>query len=480
MAYYVTTDGVDQTIDAPGFLFPSTGIIRIAVDRELFTGGGGIQITTPSSGSIIFYSPASNYFQISFTGTSQFMFGAGGYTFVRGEQAIELDFDLGVIRCYGGASSALLGTFTATSVLSSLGGTTSTSLTWGKRINDYSQSDVYAFQILENAVLVRDYDPSLSNGTGLVVPDGQGGTSASLSNYNPPNDDSQWVFYGAAGGNTIDGVFNLPALTAAGSITNTLPQPIINGAFALPALTVVGSITNDTPQPIINGAFNLPALSVVGSITNTLPQPIINGAFSLPALTVSGDVTNTLPQPTINGVFNLPALTASGDITNTLPQPAIDGAFSMPLMTVAGDITNSEPASPVINGAFSMPVLTVLGDISNTLPEPIINGAFSMPLISVSGQIVNVLPQPIINGLFSMPLLQANGSITVELPQPEISGAFSMPAISVQGFITMSGVEIVIDTQTNINQIFLNSSINQVFFSANINQESLSNNINYN
>jgi hypothetical protein len=203
MAYYVTTDGVDRTIDAPGFLFPSTGIIRIAVDRELFTGGGGIQITTPSSGSIIFYSPASNYFQISFTGTGQFMFGPAGYTFVRGEQAIELDFDLGVIRCYGGASSALLGTFTATSVLSSLGGTTSTSLTWGKRINDYSQSDVYAFQILENAVLVRDYDPSLSNGTGLVVPDGQGGTSASLVNYNPPNDDSQWVFYGS-GGLTID------------------------------------------------------------------------------------------------------------------------------------------------------------------------------------------------------------------------------------------------------------------------------------
>jgi hypothetical protein len=197
MAYYVTTDGVDQTIDAPGFLFPSTGIIRIAVDRELFTGGGGIQITTPSSGSIIFYAPASNYFQISFTGTSQFMFGAAGYSFARGEQAIELDFDLGVIRCYGGASSALLGTFTATSVLSSLGGTTSTSLTWGKRVNDYSQSDVYAFQILENAVLVRDYDPSLSNGTGLVVPDGQGGTSASLINYNPPNDDSQWVFYGS-------------------------------------------------------------------------------------------------------------------------------------------------------------------------------------------------------------------------------------------------------------------------------------------
>jgi hypothetical protein len=199
MAYYVTTDGVDQTIDAPGFLFPSTGIIRIAVDRELFTGGGGIQITTPSSGSIIFYSPASNYFQISFTGTSQFMFGAGGYTFVRGEQAIELDFDLGVIRCYGGASSALLGTFTATSVLSSLGGTTSTSLTWGKRLSDYSQSDVYAFQILENAVLVRDYDPSLSNGTGLVVPESLGGTSASLINYNPPNDDSQWVFYGSGG-----------------------------------------------------------------------------------------------------------------------------------------------------------------------------------------------------------------------------------------------------------------------------------------
>ena len=475
MAYLVTTDGVDQTIELPAYTFPTSGIVRLYIDQQAASTNSGYQISVAGS-TVRFTIGNFGNLDLNFAGSTQSVFGIS--TGARLELALEWDFGLNVFRILVNGTQAG-SDFAAASTMSAFSGATTTTFYWGRRFGSYIQSDVYVIQISESGTIVRDYDPSLSGGTGLVIPDSLGGTSAPLINYSPPNDNSQWVFYGAAG-NTIDGVFNLPALTAAGSITNTLPQPIINGAFALPALAVAGSITNDIPQPIINGAFNLPALSATGSITNTLPQPVIDGAFSLPALTVSGDVTNTLPQPVISGAFNLPALTASGDITNTLPQPAIDGAFSMPIMTVAGDITNTESANPVINGAFSMPALTVLGDISNTLPEPIIDGAFSMPLISVSGQVVNVLPQPIINGLVSMPLIQANGSVTVELPQPEINGLFSMPALSVQGFITMSGVEIVIDTQANINQIFLNSSINQVFFSANINQESSSNNINYN
>jgi hypothetical protein len=301
MAYYVTTDGVNQTIDAPGFLFPSTGIIRIAVDRELLTGGGGIQITTPSSGSIIFYAPASNYFQISFTGTSQFMFGAAGYSFVRGEQAIELDFGLGVIRCYGGASSALLGTFTATSVLSSLGGTTSTSLTWGKRLSDYSQSDVYAFQILENAVLVKDYDPSLSNGTGLVVPESLGGTSASLINYNPPNDDSQWVFYGASGTTAAITEVSQPFTdaitgTVIGSISaaiTELSQPFTDSIVADLAGNLAAAIT-ESSQPFTDSITGTVFGNLSAAITET--AGVFSSAISATLTPFSGAISGSITE----------------------------------------------------------------------------------------------------------------------------------------------------------------------------------------
>ena len=61
---------------------------------------------------------------------------------------------------------------------------------------------LYYATFIVNGVVQKDYQPSLSNGTGSVLPDATGGPSATLIQF--PSDDSQWVFYstGAAGPDT--------------------------------------------------------------------------------------------------------------------------------------------------------------------------------------------------------------------------------------------------------------------------------------
>lgn len=144
-----------------------------------------------------------------------------------------------------------------------------------------------------------------------------------------------------------------------------------------------------------------------------------DAAFELPKLTLSASGSATLPQPTANGAFTLNLLTASASGTATLPQPDISGAFSLQPLTVSASGSATLP-QPNVTGAFSVPLLTLSGDASATLPQPIANGAFNIPIATVSG------------------------------------------------FATISGLTLIIDRQTNINQQFLSANIKQQFLNNNI------------
>jgi hypothetical protein len=260
-----------------------------------------------------------------------------------------------------------------------------------------------------------------------------------------PVDDSQWVFYGAAGGVTGDAAFNLPVLTLSASGSATVAQPTATGAFTL----------------------NLLAVSASG--TATLPQPEISGSFSLQPVTVSSTGSATLPQPNIIGAFSVPLLTLSGATSATLPQPDIIGAFSYPLLTVSAS-GSATTANPFISGNITFEKLIISGAASATLPQPDISGAFSLPKLTVSGTASALVPQPIINGNIALEKLTISASGAATLPQPIAIGAFNIPIATVSGFATISGLTLIIDSKTNINQQFL---------SANISQNNLSNNIIY-
>lgn len=64
--------------------------------------------------------------------------------------------------------------------------------------------DLYYFNFYENGVVRRNYNPTSSGGTGLILPDDSvNADNGALLGYDPPNDDSQWVFYDAGGGGLV-------------------------------------------------------------------------------------------------------------------------------------------------------------------------------------------------------------------------------------------------------------------------------------
>ena len=67
---------------------------------------------------------------------------------------------------------------------------------------------------------------------------------------------------------------------------------------------------------------------------------------------------------------------------------------------------------------------------------------------------------PVINGAFNLPVLSVAGIVTVIVPQPIINGNITLPALRVQGFATVSGLRIIVDPLTNINQQYLSNNIN--------------------
>jgi hypothetical protein len=295
-----------------------------------------------------------------------------------------------------------------------------------------------------------------------------------------------------SGGVTANGAFTIPQLTITGSATATLPQPIADGAFTIPQFTITGSASAALPQPIADGAFTIPQFTITGSATATLPQPIADGAFTIPQFTIAGSATATLPQPIADGAFTIPQFTITGSASVTLPQPIADGAFTIPQFTIAGSasatvtgnvatgaftipqftIAGSASATqpqPIANGAFTIPQFTIAGSASATLPQPIANGAFTIPHFTIAGSASALLPQPIINGILVFPTMTISGSASVTLPQPVATGAFTIPLFTINGFATVSGLEVIVNSDTNIDQIFLSSNIDQIFLSNNIN-----------
>ena len=423
MAYYLEFDGVDDHVTTSGFsAIPSTFDLEcdfesVSMSRQALIHGEG--------GGHIEWQRASN----SITGIANINSGwrtltASGYTSI-GRYKVRLIYDgtLFSLSVDGDIKDSL-------AISGAIG--LHEPYVIGKHAiaNRYPlYGNLYNARITTNYA-AADYDPSASGGTGSILPDTVGGNNGTLVNF--PTDNSQWVFYSApSAGVTASSAFTLPKLTLSASGSATLPQPSASGAFSFQPISISSSGSATLPQPEISGAFSVPILSASGSASATLPQPSISGAFSYPVLTVSASGSATTTNADINGNITFNKFTVSGNASATLPQPDVIGAFSLPKLTIDGT------ASAII-------------------PQPIINGNINLSKLTIS----------------------ANGTVT--LPQPVANGSFSLPLITTRAFATVSGLDLIIDPKTNINQVALSANINQVLLSANINQTNLSNNIVYN
>jgi hypothetical protein len=254
-SYYLTTNGTDQSIDMEPYTFPTSGIARIVVDAEIVAGGGTLYIRTPIASEFTLSIPADNYGALGSQEGLEYMFGESGYAYARGDYGFEFDFDTGDIRVY--IAGTLAGTFNYPDRLATLAGETTSTLSWGIVLSSYAQSDVYSMNVSENGVPVHTYDPSLSNGTGLVLTDSVGDAVATLNGYNPPNDDSQWVGYG---GGEVD--TTLPVIVVSGDLVTAI---VVNGTFTSPTSsatddtdgTVAVNIDGDTVDPDTVGSYTI-------------------------------------------------------------------------------------------------------------------------------------------------------------------------------------------------------------------------------
>jgi hypothetical protein len=358
-------------------------------------------------------------------------------------------------------------------------------------------------RIYLDGVLTRNF---VSDGVGSTWEEIENNQNALLQSF--PTDGTQWESYNTPSPVSITGAFSLPLVTIAGTVTSSVPSPVISSFFSFPVLTVLGNQSASLPQPVMSSFFSLPIVTVLGNQSSGLPQPVITASFTLPSFVTSGNVSVTLPSPELTGAFSFSVLSIGGAVNAGLPTPQLSGSFAFPLITVTSNQSSVVPA-PVLSASFTLPVLTITGNQSAGIPRPVLSGNVTLPLFSYTGSVNAVVPLPIITssfslpiltvlgstvstqssninvwvpvnvwgssssltitGSFSLPVLTTTGLIDATLPTPvSISGAFSLPNLTTQAFITVSGVVIVINSNTNINQLYLDNNIDQEYLSNNI------------
>jgi len=161
--------------------------------------------------------------------------------------------------------------------------------------NSTRYGDLYYFKVTKDSVLTNNYDPSATDGTGLVLEDTVSGNDGDLLNF--PTDDSQWVFYDAGGGGLVitsiaiasAESFGTPVLTA-GAVTlspetiasaEALGNPTISQQVQITPLSInteefVGNPIV-TPQGVIITPVEIPTEALVGN-----PEVSVGLAFILP------------------------------------------------------------------------------------------------------------------------------------------------------------------------------------------------------
>jgi hypothetical protein len=307
----------------------------------------------------------------------------------------------------------------------------------------------------------------------------------------------------------ISSSFSLPVLTVLGNQSSYLPQPVITSSFTLPSLVTAGNVSVTLPSPELTGAFSFPVVNTSGAINAGLPAPQLSGSFAFPLITVTGNQSAVIPAPVLSASFTLPVLTVTGSQSAGVPTPVLSGSFSLPLFSVLGYVGSAQSSSninvwgpvnvwgnypsPTITGSFSLPLVTLTslitayvptpvlsgnvtlplfsftGSVNTEVPLPVVTGSFSLPLVTVAGVVTSNVPSPVIEGNITLPVLTTTGLIDVTLPTPvSISGSFSLPNLTTEGFIAVSGVVIVINSNTNINQLYLDNNIDQEYLSNNI------------
>lgn len=156
------------------------------------------------------------------------------------------------------------------------------------------------------------------------------------------------------------GVLTVPALTASGTGSTTVPSSTGTAAAVLSTVQASGVGTRTVPVFSGAGAAVLPALQAVGLGAGVPPVFVAVGALPLPPLGAAGAGAIVNPVGFVGaGVLTLPGLSASGVGGHTVP--AFSGAGAAELVGLEASGTGSATPPPAGAGSLLLPALVLSG-----------------------------------------------------------------------------------------------------------------------
>lgn len=224
---------------------------------------------------------------------------------------------------------------------------------------------------------IRDYDPSATGGTGLVLEDTVGSNDGTLVNF--PGDNSQWVFYSAGGTITVTGAtstYSYNAISASVDLTGSIEVTGATASYSYNAvsatidLTGAIDITATTPSysyQAISATIDLtPEITVTGA-TSTYSYQAIAGVVELGAVI---NVTGATPNYSYSAQAATVTLQGTIDITgatSTYSYQAISASVQV------GDIQYAIQFSGTIKDS-SFTGLVKAPDLRGTIKESTFSG----------------------------------------------------------------------------------------------------------
>lgn len=241
----------------------------------------------------------------------------------------------------------------------------------------------------------------------------------------------------ASSGITGSGALTLPAITASGTGTRTVPAFTGTGTVTLPALTASGAGATVPPAFTGSGVLGLPGLSAAGTGTSTAPAFTGSGSLALPSMTAVGSGATTPPAFTGTGPLALPKLTAAGVGTTTPPNFDGSAALILPGLTATGSGTVLQPGSGGA-GALTLPTITASGVGTVTAPNTTGTGALTLPAVTATGA-GEFIPQGGGTGALTLPPLVMRGDGTVTVPDVAGTAALTLPTVRAAGVGVVTG-----------------------------------------
>lgn len=183
--------------------------------------------------------------------------------------------------------------------------------------------DLYGFKLWVNSVLIHNYDPSATGGTGSILEDTVSGNDGVLQNF--PTDNSQWVFYSAGGTITVTstlgtisyasnattvGITGSVNVTAAlGTISYTSNDTSVSVTGSVDVTSTLGSISYASSAAVVGVTGSVDAIATLGTINYTSINPVVSIGGTVVVQSTLGTIsyTSNVVDIGLQGVVSIPA-----------------------------------------------------------------------------------------------------------------------------------------------------------------------------